>query len=74
CENMEEMDKLTGLDIAFLAVNQPYTMTVEQAIDAINKMKPKIVYPYHFGDSDVSQIKEYFKDNKEIEVRIRDLK
>lgn len=74
CENMEEMDKLTGLDIAFLPVNQPYTMTVEQAIDAINKMKPKIVYPYHFGDTDVSQIKEYFKDNKEIEVRIRNLK
>lgn len=74
CENMEEMDKLSGLDIAFLPVNQPYTMTVEQAIDAINRMKPKIVYPYHYGDTDVSKIKEYFKDFKEIEIRIRNLK
>jgi len=74
CENMEEMDKLTGLDIAFLPVNQPYTMTVEQAIEAINRMKPKIVYPYHYGDTDVSKIKEYFKDFNDIEIRIRDLK
>ena len=40
---------LRGIDIAFLPVNQPYTMTVGQAVRAVKAIRPKIFYPYHYG-------------------------
>ncbi|MBE6198264.1 MAG: MBL fold metallo-hydrolase [Rikenellaceae bacterium] len=48
-EDNEDMLSLQGVDIAFLPVNQPYTMTVEQAARAIKAIKPSIFYPYHYG-------------------------
>lgn len=72
-EDIPEMINLKGVDIAFLPVNQPYTMTPRQAVNAINMVQPKIVYPYHYGDTDLTDIIESFKNNPEIEVRIRDL-
>jgi len=72
-ENIPEMADLKNVDIAFLPMNQPYTMTPEQAADAVKIMKPKIVYPYHYGDTKVETLKELLKDNKETELRIRDL-
>ena len=51
-EPTEEMLALEGIDIAFLPVNQPYTMTVEQAVTAIKAIKPRIFYPYHYGEVD----------------------
>lgn len=72
-EPIEEMKELGDIDIAFLPVNQPYTMTPEQAIEAIETIKPKIVYPYHYGQTDLTAIVEHFKDNTDIEVRIRQL-
>jgi L-ascorbate metabolism protein UlaG (beta-lactamase superfamily) len=44
---------LENIDVAFLPMNLPYTMTVEQAAEAVNSFKPGIVYPYHYGDSDL---------------------
>jgi len=41
------------IDAAFLPVNQPYTMTVEQAVHAAEMINPKIVFPYHYGDTDL---------------------
>lgn len=53
CENMPEMNQLQGkVDIAFLPVNQPYTMTEEQAALAVKAIQPKIFYPYHYGQVD----------------------
>ena len=44
------MKALHGIDIAFLPVNQPYTMTVDQAVDAVKAIRPAIFYPYHYGE------------------------
>lgn len=72
-EDIPEMSSLKDIDIAFIPVNQPFTMTPQQAIHAIEMINPKIAYPYHYGDTDISPIVEKFKDNKDIEVRVREL-
>jgi len=73
-ENIPEMKKLQGIDIAFLPMNLPYTMTPEMFVDAAKAFKPKILYPYHYGETDTSKLLELLKDTQEIEVRIRKLK
>ena len=73
-ENIPEMKTLKNIDIAFLPMNLPYTMTPEMAADAAKSFKPKVLYPYHYGNTDPLQLKELLKDMKEIEVRIRNLK
>lgn len=57
-EYIEEMSALKDIDIAFLAANQPYTMTVEQCLDAAMTIHPRILIPYHLSDTDASAIKE----------------
>lgn len=49
-EPTPEMLSLTGIDVAFLPVNQPYTMTVDQAAEAVRAIRPAIFYPYHYGE------------------------
>ena len=73
-ENVPEIKALKNLDVAFLPMNQPFTMTPEQVADVAKAMKPKVLYPYHFGDTDVRKVAELLKDEKGIDVRIRDLK
>ena len=73
-ENTPEMKKLKDIDIAFLPMNLPYTMTPEMVADAAKAFKPKVLYPYHFGETDTSELVKLLKDEKEIEVRIRDMK
>jgi len=73
-ENTPEMKGLTGIDIAFLPMNLPYTMKPEMVADAVRVFKPKILYPYHYGDTDTSKIVDLLKDMNEIEVRIRKMK
>ena len=51
-EPTDEMRELQGIDIAFVCVNQPYTMTPEQATEAVKAFKPQIYYPYHYGQVD----------------------
>ena len=70
-ENIPEMKELREIDIAFLPMNLPYTMTPEMVADAAKAFKPKILYPYHYGDTDTSKLVDLLKDTKEIEVRIR---
>ena len=70
-ENIPEMKDLKGIDIAFLPMNLPYTMTPEMVADAAMTLKPSILYPYHYGDTDTLKIVDLLKDAKEIEVRIR---
>ncbi|MBD3182289.1 MBL fold metallo-hydrolase [Candidatus Poribacteria bacterium] len=72
-ENIPEMKNLKDIDIAFLPMNLPYTMTPEMAADASKAFKPKILYPYHFGNTDTSELVELLKDKEDIEVRIRDM-
>jgi L-ascorbate metabolism protein UlaG (beta-lactamase superfamily) len=73
-ENTPEMKKLEKIDVAFLPMNLPYTMTPEMVADAAKAFRPKILYPYHFGETDISRIVALLKDTKEIEVRIRKMK
>lgn len=72
-ENTPEMKKLKNIDIAFLPMNVPYTMTPEMVADAAKVFMPKILYPYHFGRTDTSKLVALLKDKKGIEVRIRKL-
>lgn len=70
-ENTPELKAIKNIDVAFLPMNLPYTMTPEMVTDACKDLKPKIIYPYHFGQTDTSQLEELLKDEPEIEVRIR---
>jgi L-ascorbate metabolism protein UlaG (beta-lactamase superfamily) len=73
-ENIPEMKALKNIDIAFLPMNLPYTMTPEMVADAAKAFKPKILYPYHFGETDTSKLVNLMKESPEIEVRIRKMK
>ncbi|MDH4204041.1 MAG: MBL fold metallo-hydrolase, partial [Desulfobacteraceae bacterium] len=73
-ENIPEMKSLREIDCAFLPMNLPYTMTPEMVADAAKAFRPKILYPYHFGDTDTSKLLKLLQDQKEIEVRIRNMK
>jgi L-ascorbate metabolism protein UlaG (beta-lactamase superfamily) len=73
-ENIPEMKALKGIDIAFLPMNVPYTMTPEMVADAARSFKPNILYPYHYGHTDTSKLVDLLKDDREIEVRIRKMK
>lgn len=73
-ENVPEMKGLKNIDIAFLPMNLPYTMTPEMVADAAKAFKPKILYPYHFGETDTSKVVNLLKGTPEIEVRIRNMK
>lgn len=75
-EDTYEMRHLEKIDVAFVCMNLPYTMAVEQAADAVLEFKPAVVYPYHYrgkdGLSDTKAFEKLVNDgNKEIEVRLR---
>jgi L-ascorbate metabolism protein UlaG (beta-lactamase superfamily) len=72
-ENTPEMKSLKNIDIAFLPMNLPYTMTPEMVADAAISFKPKILYPYHYGETNTDKLVMLLKDSG-IEVRVRDLK
>ncbi len=73
-ENIPEMKKLERIDCAFLPMNLPYTMTPEMVADAAKAFKPKILYPYHYGDTDTSNIEQLMEDTQDVEIRIRMMK
>ncbi len=73
-ENTSEMKALKNIDIAFLPMNLPYTMTPEMVADAAKAFQPKVLYPYHTGETDTSEIIALLKNEKNIEVRIRRMK
>jgi len=72
-ENIPEMKNLSAIDVAFLPMNLPYTMTPEMVAAAARSFQPKILYPYHFGETDTRKISDLLKDSG-IEVRIRNMK
>ena len=73
-ENVPEMKALKGIDVAFLPMNIPPTMTPEMVADAAKAFKPKILYPYHFGNTETSKLLDLMKDTQGIEIRIRKMK
>lgn len=70
-ENIPEMKGLGAIDVAFLPMNLPYTMTPAMVADAARMIRPKILYPYHTTDTDTSKLQPLLKDEKGIEVRVR---
>ncbi len=70
-ENIPEMKELENIDCAFLPMNLPYTMTPEMVADAARAFQPKILYPYHFGNTDTARLVELLSEQEGIEVRIR---
>lgn len=69
-EDIPEMAEIKDIDVAFLPCNQPYTMTPEQLINAARMVKPKVLFPYHYGQTDVSGIPSQLEADG-VEVRIR---
>ncbi len=72
-ENTPEMKALKNIDVAFLPMNLPYTMTPAMVADAAKAFRPKILYPYHYGETNTEELIKLLKGT-DIEVRIRKLK
>lgn len=76
-EDIQEMRQLKNIDVAFVCMNLPYTMSAEQAADAVLDFQPKVVYPYHYrgGGGQMSDVEAFKKTveskNNKIEVRLR---
>jgi len=75
-ENTPEMKQLKNIDIAFLPMNEPYTMTPEMVVDAVKSFKPKILYPYHFyfGKTDIPKLEQLMQNVPDVELRVRNQK
>ncbi len=56
-ECTDEMKALVGLDVAFVPMNLPYTMTTEEAAACVNAFQPDVVVPYHYAGSDLATFK-----------------
>ena len=69
-EDIPEMSQIKDVDIAFLPCNQPYTMTPDQLVRAAKVIKPKVLFPYHYGQTDLSGVPAALK-GPGIDVRIR---
>ena len=69
-EDIPEMTDIKDIDIAFLPCNQPYTMTVDQVVRAARTVKPRVLFPYHYGQTDVSPLPQLLSDEG-TDVRIR---
>ena len=69
-EDVPEMADIKDIDIAFMPCNQPFTMTPNQLVKAAKMVKPKVLFPYHYGETNVSGIPELLKAEG-IDVRIR---
>ena len=67
-ENIPEMDSM-DVNIAFIPMNVPYTMTPEMAADAAKRLKPRILYIYHYGSSNTNTLRTLLQD-EEMEIRI----
>lgn len=75
-EDIREMRQLKDIDVAFVCMNPPYTMDIQQAASAVLEFQPRIVYPYHFrGQAGLSDVEGFRKlvdaGGKDIEVRLR---
>ena len=69
-EDIPEMGSIGDIDIAFLPCNQPYTMTTDQLVRAARMVKPRVLFPYHYGQTDVSTLPQLLSADG-IDVRIR---
>ncbi len=71
-EDTPDAYSIKNIDVAFLPVNQPYTMTLEQASKLARGIAPAILYPYHYTDTDIAQLPKLLS-NTNIDVRLRQM-
>lgn len=67
-----EMKALTHIDLAFVCMNLPYTMPPSEAAACVTTFKPKVLIPYHYRGSDLSQLDGLLKAAPQVELRKRD--
>lgn len=72
-ENIPEMKDLQNIDCAFLPMNLPYTMTPQMVAEAASDFRPKILYPYHYGETEMEPLITLMKKVKGVELRIKRL-
>lgn len=71
-EDIPELRALRNIDVAFVCMNLPYTMTVEKAVSAVREFHPRIVYPYHYSiESNATRFKQQMAVEPTVEVRLR---
>jgi len=68
-EEAPELKNLPNIDVAFVPMNLPYTMTEEAAATWVKDFKPKVVYPYHYGMSDVNKFKTLVGNASDVRLR-----
>lgn len=73
-EDIPEMAALKDIGIAFMPVNQPYTMLPEQVVKAVELFHPTVLYPYHFGETDMGKVVELLKAVPETKVIVKAMK
>lgn len=74
--DVQELHAITNIDVAFVCMNQPYTMTVAQATNLVRAIRPRVVYPYHYRDAsgattNAAVFKAQLGTDLGIEVRLR---
>jgi L-ascorbate metabolism protein UlaG (beta-lactamase superfamily) len=70
-ENIPEMVDFGPIDVAYLPMNLPFTMTPEMVVDAVNMLQPRILYPYHYGQTRLESLTTLMQNNTTTEVRLR---
>jgi L-ascorbate metabolism protein UlaG (beta-lactamase superfamily) len=70
-EGIPEMRALKNIDVAFICMNLPYTMTPEEAADAVKAFHPKVAIPYHYKGQDTTVFKKALEGTG-IDVRLLD--
>lgn len=71
-EDIEELSDLKDIDIAFLSANLPFTMTVDQCVNAAKIINPAVLFPYHLGETDMNEIKDKLEGSG-IDVRLNEV-
>ena len=75
-EDIPEMRALTNIDVAFVCMNVPFTMSVAKAVSAVRAFRPRVIYPYHYRNqdstfADLNGFKQQVGTDLGIEVRLR---
>jgi len=69
--DIPETRALQDIDVSFVCMNLPFTMSVDQASDVVRAFRPKVVYPYHYSQSNVNSFKQKVGTDLGVEVRLR---
>ena len=72
-ENIPELRNIEDIDIALLPMDGVFNLTPEEAVDVVNVFKPRVIYPIHYSQADLTPFIEAFENNPDIEVRIRNM-